>query len=237
MTPSVAIVNTAPSLFWLVTSIFAEPDLVQRLREEAMRVTQLEVSSRADDGDSTVAVIDINKYDTECPLHVACYKETQRLANESVIFRRIMEDVTVKRGDEEAFLLKKGVDVQIPVGIFHRSQAIWGDDVLEFRPERFMESIFASDNAKKSAYMPFGGGRHLCPGRDFAFAELMAFTSTLVVGYNFEPIRSAPRFEGIGRKQANFSSALVSPVKNGEGLGIKLTRRKGWENTTWKYTA
>jgi cytochrome P450 len=38
--------------------------------------------------------------------------------------------------------------------------------------------------AQVQGYFPFGGGKHLCPGRHFAFTEVMSFVATIVYGFD-----------------------------------------------------
>jgi cytochrome P450/NADPH-cytochrome P450 reductase len=55
----------------------------------------------------------------------------------------------------------------------HRDKAAWGDDVEEFRPERFADPKAIPHHA----YKPFGNGQRACIGRQFALHE-----ATLVIG-------------------------------------------------------
>lgn len=119
-------------------------------------------------------------------------------------------------------------------------ESVWGDNVLEFDPERFLPesqnaSTKAENNAKakKNAFVPFGGGRHLCPGRYFAYVELIAMISAFLVSLEIAPI--GKEFNEIKPQNATFSSAVVKPAGNGDGLGAKITRRKGWENVKWAF--
>jgi len=129
--------------------------------------------------------------------------------------------------------------VQIAGGVMHRIQGVWGDDALEFNPDRFLVATDKSadqisrDKTKKNAYIPFGGGRHLCPGRNFAFAEILALTCALVLG--FDLTSNGMEFDQMMPRPAVLANAIVKPLNNGEGLGLKLRRRKGWENVKWRF--
>nr|XP_009418892.1 PREDICTED: geraniol 8-hydroxylase-like [Musa acuminata subsp. malaccensis] len=54
--------------------------------------------------------------------------------------------------------------------MIQRDAAIWGEDAVEFRPERFLTA--ADDKYEFSgtnfAYLPFGSGRRLCVGISLA---------------------------------------------------------------------
>ena len=234
MLPVVGTTNSAPTMYWMICKVFANPDLVDRLRLEAMPLLE-----KGRDASTHEVVINIARLDVECPLLVSCYREILRMVNHNVSMRRIMEDTTIKDGEGRAYLLKKGVDVQIAGGVMHKIQGVWGDDAQEFNPERFLAATDKSadqinrDKTKKNAYIPFGGGRHLCPGRNFAFAELLGLTCALVVGFDLTSV--GLDFDQMKPRPAVLANAIVKPMNDGEGLGLKLRRRKGWENVKWRF--
>lgn len=236
----VGITNTVPTMYWMICNVFADPGLVTRLREEVTPLIQK--GSPEKGGMSTAAIVDISKLEAQCPLLVSCYRETIRLSNVSVSMRRILQDITISDGNSNSYLLKKGVDVQIPAGISHKLGGVWGGDVMKFDPDRFLAGPGNStgkgesnEKAKKNAYFPFGGGRHLCPGRYFAFAEILAVTCALVVGFELSPVGTG--FDGIKPLPGTLASAVIRPANDGKGLGLKITRRNGWEKTEWRFEA
>ncbi len=54
----------------------------------------------------------------------------------------------------------------------------WGEDRQQFRPERFLQSDWP-----RRAYMPFGAGRHLCIGSDFAMTEISVVVAMIMQRY------------------------------------------------------
>ena len=226
----IGVTNTAPSMFWIFCYIFARPTLVERLRAELTGVVQKSQAAGKED----TAVINITRLEAECPLLCACYRETLRLIAHNVSVRRVVKDTTITQAHGRSYTLKEGVDVQIALGIPHYLTSVWGEDVKDFNPERFLDRKGAdSDKAKKNAFIPFGGGRHYCPGRNFAFTEILALTSAFVMGFEASPVGKA--FDEMEKTLPVFTTAVVKPVNEGEGLGIKLRRRKGWELTNWKF--
>lgn len=226
--PLVAMTNTAPAMFWMICYVFHRPELVERLREE--------ITPLIEHGPGDVATVDISKLEIQAPLLVSCYREVIRLVGNSVHMRRTLTDTTITDNKGNSFFLQKGVDVQIAAGVTHSREDVWGDDALDFDPERFMGELSEDKETgkfRKAAYSPFGGGRHLCPGRYFAFAEILAVMSTFIVGFELEPLGGA--FDSIKPGSTMFASAVRPPVKNGEGLGLRVKRRAGWEKTHWRF--
>jgi cytochrome P450 len=218
-----AIMNTAPSVYWMICTIFSRKDLLQRVRQELLQKV---------DRDGSAATLDISRVEAECPLLVSCYREMMRLLSQFVIARKVVEDTTLRDGKGNSYLFKKGAMVQVPTAASHHSGDAWGDSVEEFDPDRFMPSNV--DKSKRTAYFPFGGGRHLCPGRQFAFMETLALTAALVVG--FEVMPTGKGWDGVKPAGAVLGASVLKPERDGEGQGVMVWRREGWEDVTWKFT-
>ena len=72
----------------------------------------------------------------------------------------------------------------------HAMEGVWGADVDKFRPERFLDTGLTSKEAKlrRAAWTPFGGGAHMCPGRNFATAKILSFVASMLIGYHVAPV-------------------------------------------------
>lgn len=231
--PSVSTINAVPTFYWMLLFVFDRPDLVDRVRvevEDAAKVTE-------HDGRRKVTFT-LGEFDAKLPLLISCYREALRLANHSVSNRRVMSDMSVTDPNGKTYLLKAGTDLQLPAGVTHSEESIWGTDASTFDPERFLpastkEKSPEDERRRKAAYVPFGGGRHLCPGRNFAFAEILGFMAVLLLGFEVEPV--GMRFGEMEMNDPMLASATVKPVKMGEGLGARLKRRSGWEDVEWDF--
>ncbi|KAM0261216.1 hypothetical protein ACHAPA_009850 [Fusarium lateritium] len=221
--------NTIPTLYWFFFHIFNRPELVTRLREEVLPVVQT-------DGD-TKGVVDVTILDQKCPLLVSCYREAVRLSSQATGNRRVLEDTLVTDSNGKSYLLKKGENVQMSALVGHTLD-VWGKDISEFNPDRFVESGLKenseAEKAKRAAYTPFGGGRNLCPGRNFAFAENLGLVTCLLAGFDVT-LTGGPGIP-VGR-DCDFSQAAFKPVNNGEGFGVKIQRKEGWEKTQWSFVS
>lgn len=63
--------------------------------------------------------------------------------------------------------IQKDDTLIVLVSKLHRDRAVWGDDVEEFRPERFEDP----SKIPADAYKPFGNGQRACIGQQFALQE------------------------------------------------------------------
>ncbi|KAI5455970.1 cytochrome P450 [Mariannaea sp. PMI_226] len=239
--PVVATTNAVPTSYWLLLHVLARPDLVAQVRAEIEKAASIS----HDESGKRVVSFNIARFDDQLPLLISCYRETMRLSNHSVSNRRVMSDLVVKGADGQSYLLKKGTDIQLPAGVTHYEHSIWGQDVSTFVPDRFLPAASLSaprdktaesievERRKKLAYFPFGGGRHLCPGRNLAFAEILGFTCIMLLGFDIEP--TGMGFADMEMSPPLLASGTVKPKNRGIGLGGRLLRRKEWENVQWHF--
>jgi cytochrome P450 len=115
----------------------------------------------------------------------------------------------------------------------HRKTSTWGEDVEGFNPRRFLPDPGGNkevDRLRKISFVPFGGGKHYCPGRHFAFAENLAVMAALLLGFDLEGLdRDLLKMENSKMGQA------AKPEPGWHGGPCVIRRRKGWEHVEWKF--
>ncbi|UNI17574.1 hypothetical protein JDV02_003906 [Purpureocillium takamizusanense] len=234
--PVVATTNAVPTFFWMLVFVLARPELAARLRAEVAAAASLGPDTPA----PATVTLDIAGFDRQLPLMVSCYRETMRVINHSVSMRRAMSDMSLTAADGRTYLLKEGVDIQMSAGVTHGERGIWGDNAADFDPERFLVLPGAgpartsdAERRKKTAYFPFGGGRHLCPGRNLAFCEILGFAAMVLLRFEVEPVGMG--FAALRMDGAKLSAPSCKPVGGGEGLGARIRARRGWEGTRFAF--
>jgi len=234
----VSTANAIPTLFWHLIFVASDSALVSEIREELLSVTTVSPSK----GGHREMKIDITKFEDSCPLFASSYRETIRLVNGQMSTRRVMADTTISDG-QNTYLLREGADIQIPAGVSHTDSASWGPNVSSFDPRRFMkldekrilsEKEKADEKEQRRAYFPFGGGRHLCPGRNFAFAEILGTIAVLLLGFELRTKDGGSiQRQPFGRPR--LGTAITQPSAQTISMGGRLTRRKGWEDAVFKF--
>ncbi|KAI0088306.1 cytochrome P450 [Irpex rosettiformis] len=98
---------------------------------------------------------------------------------------------------------------------------IWGEDVEEFRPERWLEPGTSERGPGLGGLLTFGDGPKTCIGRGFALAEFKIVVSTLVRNFYIYPSEDEPDidFYHLG------SNAVKPKVRGKEKEGVKLPLR------------
>ena len=159
------LINATPSVFWLLFYIYSVPGLLEDVRQEVANATSTRVLSTQDDRKKhSISVVKLRE---NCPLLVSTYRETLRLKTNNVYTRWVQEDTLL----DDRYLLKQGSIVQVPGASMHADPALWGTDVKDFNPRRFMKG---AANHRPGAFRTFGGGTSLCPGRHFALIEIVS---------------------------------------------------------------
>ncbi|KAI0628905.1 cytochrome P450 [Trametes polyzona] len=186
-----AAMDTTSSALAMTFDLLAEhPEVQERLRKEILEAS--------DGGITDIA------YDTlvNLPYLDAVCRETLRLyPPATAVFRETRTDailplskpVTQVDGSmiSEVFVPK---DTTVIVGIYssNRNKSIWGEDALEWKPERWLEGLPESvTNAKipgvYSNLMTFIGGGRACIGFKFSQLEMKVVLALLLMKFRFDP--------------------------------------------------
>ncbi|KAF7034039.1 hypothetical protein CFC21_045098 [Triticum aestivum] len=78
-----------------------------------------------------------------------------------------------------------GVIFEMSVLHIHHDKDIWGDDVHQFRPDRFAEGISKASKERR-AFFPFGWGPRICIGQNFALLEAKMALCMILRRFEFE---------------------------------------------------
>ncbi|KAJ7473626.1 cytochrome P450 [Mycena galericulata] len=124
----------------------------------------------------------------------------------------------------ETIPIRKGTLIRIPIAAVHSDQAIWGDDVAEFRPERW-EHVPEAATAIPGAWgnlLTFLAGPHNCIGFRFAIVEMKALLFTLIRAFE---LNAAVPEGGLGFTSTPVQRPVVSSeLEKGSQLPLIITR-------------
>jgi len=236
----VSTANAMPTLFWVLLFIISDPKLTSGIREELLEIIT-ETGEKLEG--KRVYNLDITKFNTHCLLLLSAYRETIRLANSQIGILSVMRDTFLTDGTHR-YLLRKGADVRLPASVTHMDPKTWGPDAAVFNPRRFL--VTEEERAKwrkeekerkweqKRALIPFGGGKHLCPGRNFAFAEILGTVSVLVLGFEVRD-QEGGVFEVPDVPRTRLGEGVGKPSEGQLGMGARIRRREGWEDVSWRF--
>uniref|UniRef100_A0A8R7P2F0 Cytochrome P450 71D7 n=2 Tax=Triticum urartu TaxID=4572 RepID=A0A8R7P2F0_TRIUA len=163
-----AALDTATTLQWAMAELMANPRVMRRVQSEA---------DCALAGQATVqeAALKSMQYLR------AVIKETLRLHPPAVLFPRMcVGDCKIQGYD-----VPRGMIVLTNTWAFSRDPKYW-DEPDKFMPERFEGEGVADLRGMDFEFTPFGVGRRICPGIDFAYANLEIALASLLYHFNWE---------------------------------------------------
>ncbi|KAI0754298.1 cytochrome P450 [Daedaleopsis nitida] len=183
-----AAMDTTSNALSLTLSLLAQhPDAQEKLRNEI-----IEASNGDDLGyDDLVAL----------PYLDAVCRETLRLHPPvSMVFRETREDIVLPlsepiRGLDGKVLqeipVPKDTTVVVAIRSSNRNKAVWGEDALEWKPERWLSSLPDSVTDAKipgvySNLMTFIGGGRACIGFKFSQLEMKVVLALLLMKFTFK---------------------------------------------------
>lgn len=73
-----------------------------------------------------------------------------------------------------------------------RMESIWGDDCLEFKPERWISERGTIKHEPSSKFLAFNAGPRTCIGREVAFTQVKAVAATIIHNYQVEVVEGHP---------------------------------------------
>jgi cytochrome P450 len=119
------------------------------------------------------------------PFALQVMKEAMRLYPPAFLLARAaLRDTSI-----DGFAVRKDEIVFIAPWLLHRDPRNF-DDPLRFDPDRFLPEREAS--LPRFAYMPFGGGRRICIGNQFALMEGQIILSTIARDASMELVSREP---------------------------------------------
>ncbi|PPQ92268.1 hypothetical protein CVT25_008576 [Psilocybe cyanescens] len=128
----------------------------------------------------------------------ACINEALRLHSTSALgLPRVAPEGGITAAGQ---YFPPGTVLSVPSYSIHRDKEIWGDDVEDYRPERWFERNQADI---QKTFNPFSYGPRACVGRNLAFLELQIIVASIMRRYDIvleHPNQKLETREGFLRK-------------------------------------
>ncbi|XP_074571897.1 cytochrome P450 71A1-like isoform X1 [Curcuma longa] len=160
--------TTYITLEWAMVELVRNPPVMQKLQDEVRRI-----ASRK----GLVGEEDLH----QMTYLLAVIKEVLRLHPPAPLLlpRETLDDCVI-----HGYSIPKKTRILVNAWAIGRDPKQW-DAPEEFRPERFSDGT-VDFNGTDFRYMPFGSGRRICPGLQFAIASLELALANLVHQFDWE---------------------------------------------------
>ena len=153
----------------------------------------------------------------------AVLKETLRLRGPGGFAgRRSLVDITLPSG----LTITPNCNLIIAMQTVHVNPLLWGEDASSFRPERWLEDDLRTSRKQPhvdsslpltSVYLPFGAGRRVCIGQQFARLEIVTVLAMVLRRFDVTVPEDAKHVEPL------FLTTIATTYE--QGLPVKVTRR------------
>ncbi|KAF5743529.1 hypothetical protein HS088_TW08G00113 [Tripterygium wilfordii] len=128
--------------------------------------------------------------------------------------RQAREDICV-----DGMIIPKGTNIWIDVVAMNHDPVLWGEDVHQFKPERFEEDINGGCN-HKMGFVPFGFGGRMCVGRNLNVMEYKIVLTLVLSRFSFSvspKYRHSPTTM-LSLRPSNGLPLIVQPLQGFKGV-------------------
>jgi hypothetical protein len=235
----VSTTNTIPTLVWPLLYILCDTSLAKELTNE---ISKLSSPGRATKWSSISQSFHRSVHCLSLRIRRPCAFRTCKLGLVSLWKKRYshIHPTTVQNSASVKCVIPKGAMVQMPSGVLHKDTKTWGSDALEFDTRRFLKSKTSDiesnqqEKQQRRAYNAFGGGKHLCPGRHVAFAEILGTVAMLLLG--FDIVAPEGMSLTVPKRRYRLGEGVAKPDgRQGEAMDVRVRRKQGWEKVKWTF--
>ncbi|XP_065879200.1 cytochrome P450 71A1-like [Euphorbia lathyris] len=158
--------TTAATMEWTMAEIIKNPSVMRKAQEEVRRIVGKK---------SKVTEADVN----QMVYLKSIMKETLRLHAPAMIFRETSAACKL-----DGYEIPANTRVFINAFTIQRDPEIWKNPE-EFNPDRFSDSP-VDFRGQHTQFIPFGGGRRICPGLAFAVVEAELVLANLLYWFDWK---------------------------------------------------
>lgn len=189
--------NANPLIFWMLNHIYADKEVLQRIRDEVAPYVRA-IQPSEDFGIAELPRLETLDHDalaTKCPLLKSAYIESLRFDTAIWSLKAIRQDFVLSgRGERDPnadmFFLEKGSYAHIAHDLHHTNPQYYEDPGV-WKADRHIRYVPDDDGEKKAQadmgnVRPYGGGHSMCKGRAFAQKEALMFTAAIVSFWDME---------------------------------------------------
>ncbi|CEG47011.1 cytochrome P450, putative [Plasmopara halstedii] len=196
--------TTAECMAWLFHMFSQNPNAEVRLRSELFT----KIPKLRTDKHYIPTVTDVNSV----PYLEACIRELLRLyPSAPLITTHCIKDTVFPDGT----FVPANTDIGIAIFSCGRLTSVWGDDALDFKPERFIDSLTGEIIPMSATkFAAFSAGPRICVGQTLAFIETKIVIANIVARFTMkpEPGQNVTYTEGISLSMMDPLMMRIKPI-------------------------
>ncbi|XP_059645159.1 alkane hydroxylase MAH1-like [Cornus florida] len=107
-----------------------------------------------------------------------------------------------------------GMKIVFSLYAMGRAKSIWGDDCLEFKPERWITGRGTIKHEPSYKFLSFNAGPRTCIGKEVAFTQMKVVAATVIHNYHVQVVKGHPVSPNV---------SIILYMKH--GLKVKVIKR------------
>ncbi|CAM6012359.1 unnamed protein product [Sphagnum balticum] len=209
--------TTAVTLSWFFSELCKHPEIVKNILAEVSQVLHIEQESTQNDpknnlngnGKDYQGFAQRLTYQSLTKMHYLHAALTEALR----LYPAVPLETKQAQNDDvfpDGMVIKGGNFVSFSPYAMGRLECLWGADVFEFKPERWLKGgIFQPPSPFKLT--AFQAGPRMCIGKDSAYVQMKMTTILLLQFFNFELAKG---------QNLNYSMMLILYMANGMKVNV-----------------
>ncbi|CAF1891837.1 cytochrome P450 86A1-like [Brassica napus] len=167
--------------FWLVMN---NPEVEKKIIVELSTV--LKETRGNDQGKWTEEALEFDEADRLVYLKAALAETLRLYPSVPQDFKYVIDDDVLPDGT----FVPRGSTVTYSIYSIGRMKTIWGQDCLEFRPERWLTAEGDRFETPKESFkfVAFNAGPRTCLGKDLAYLQMKSVASAVLLRYRLSPV-------------------------------------------------
>nr|AJT59561.1 CYP94N1v2 [Veratrum californicum] len=200
--------DTTPSaLTWFFFMISSRPDVVDQILDEIRSIRDHQDRSNPNGGGGGFTLEELREMNY---LHAAITESLRLNPPVPLMPKMCMEDDVLPDGT----VVRRGWTVMYSAFAMGRKAEIWGEDCMEFKPERWLDDGGCFKSASAYRLPAFHAGPRICLGKDMAYIQMKAVASSLLERFEVEVVEKRGKPE------------LSITMRMDRGLPVRVKERK-----------
>ncbi|KAJ8765797.1 hypothetical protein K2173_014919 [Erythroxylum novogranatense] len=168
--------TTSVALTWFFWLLSKNPEAVSKIREELGRATPPESSEQSD----RKRIFETRELKHMVYLHGALCEALRLYPPVPFQHKLPVKEDTLPSGHT----VNPKTKILFSLYAMARMSSIWGDDCLEFKPERWISEHGGIKHEPSYRFLAFNAGPRTCLGKEVAFIQMKAVAATIIYNYD-----------------------------------------------------
>ncbi|KAJ8513427.1 hypothetical protein OPV22_003861 [Ensete ventricosum] len=199
--------TTGAGLTWFFWLLCTNPTVEFRILEELKKAAPLRNERSSSDD---LVVFDAEELSKLVYLHAALCESLRLFPPVPFEHKAALQHEVLPSGHG----VGPGTKILIPLHAMARMEGIWGEDCLEFKPERWISEKGRMRHEPSYKFLSFNSGPRTCLGKEVAFTQMKTVVAAMVYNFHVEVLQGhvvEPKL------------SIILHMKN--GLRVRIKRR------------